>query len=284
MLSRNDAFNRHTHWPDACYQVIDTLGMRLLERLAAVKYKPGVILDVGSGTGAMTQRLSAQYPKARIYALDWAHQRNRVMMSKSKRWSRRIHALTAHMQHIPLADNSVDLLFSHLALYWSQHPGAVMSECQRVLKPGGLLMFTSLGPDSYRELRQAWVEVDTRPHVNVFLDLHEWGDAMLAAGLQDPVMDVERLTVTYQDVATILQDLHLLGQTNRHPQRRRGLMGRQRWRAMLAAYQHLQLPNGLYPVSLEVSYGHAWGGDVSVPLQRVNNEGEVLVDVSILKN
>ena len=283
MPNCNDAFNRHIQWPKACYQVIDELGERLLERLAAIKHKPETILDLGSGCGSTTQRLSGQYPKAQVYALDWAYQRSKVT-PKPGRWRRRIHPLTADMHQIPLADSSIDLVFSHLAMYWSDDLVMLMAECQRVLKPGGLLMFTALGPDSYRELRQAWAAVNEQPHVNVFLDMHEWGDAVLKAGFKDPVMDVERLTVTYQHIATIMQDLHQLGEANRHPQRQRGLMGRHQWQAMLAAYQDHALSSGLYPVSLEVNYGHAWGGESDKSLQHINPNGEVLVDISMLKH
>jgi len=283
MPSRYDAFNRHTCWPEACYSVIYTLGTSLLERLSAIKYLPKVILDVGSGIGGFTQRLSTQYPKAQVYALDWAYQRS-VATPSTGRWRRRIHTLTADMHHIPLADNSVDLVCSHLAFYWSDDPQAVMAECQRVLNPGGLLMFTSLGPDSYRELRQAWAGIDSQPHVQVFLDMHEWGDAMITAGFKDPVMDVERLTVTYQKVATIVQDLHQLGEISRHPQRQRGLMGKQCWQAMLSAYQAIQMSNSLYPVSLEVNYGHAWGSQPVISPQRVGSNGEILVNMKMLRN
>ena len=258
----------------------------LLDRLSFVKLQPSLILDLGTGTGRNLALLHQRYPNARLLAMDIAM--GMLQQAKKRfrhdlglrRWLPGATALglfTGDAEQIPLADNSVDLVFANLSLQWCE-PRQVFKEIQRVLAPGGLLVYTSLGPETLTELRQAWATVDDYPHVNVFYDVLDIGNAMTAAGLQDCVLDVEPYTLQYPDAMMIMRDLKTLGAHNVNDGRRRGLTGKRALKQVIAAYegfrQHKQLP-----VSYEVIFGHAWklpsamsvadDGSVRIPLGEI---------------
>jgi malonyl-CoA O-methyltransferase len=234
------------------------VGRRLLERLELIDLKPAVILDLGCGTGAITTLLFKKYRRAHIIGFDLA---SALVVAARKRapWLRSLHGVVGEPESLPLASASCDLIFSNLLLQWSADLAPVFTEFRRVLKPGGVLLFSTLGPDTLSELRQSWRMADSHSHVNAFLDLHDIGDSLVRAGLSGPVMDVERLTLTYAQVDGLLRDLKDLGASNVITNRSRGLTGQGRWRAMRAAYEKLRRPDGLLPVTCEVVYGHAWG-------------------------
>ena len=126
-------------------------------------------------------------------------------------------------------------------------------------------MFSSFGPDTLKELRESWHTADTdsgnnneRSHVNDFIDMHDIGDALLRAGLSDPVMDVDNITLTYSDVYQLMRELKALGAHNVATGRRHSLTGKTRLRNMVAAYEEFR-DGGLLPATYEVVYGHAWG-------------------------
>jgi malonyl-CoA O-methyltransferase len=163
----------------------------------------------------------------------------------------------ADIQKLPFADNSVDLIFSSLAMQWCESLEQTFKEFQRVLRPGGFVLFSTFGPDTLTELRQSWAAVDEREHVHNFIDMHIVGDAMIQAGLAEPVMDVENLTLTYQNVYDLMRELKGIGAHNVAHGRPRGLTGRQRLQAFEQAYEKFR-HDGLVPASYEVVYGHAW--------------------------
>ncbi len=152
-------------------------------------------------------------------------------------WLKPFRRVCAEATHLPLADHSVDVLYSNLCFQWVDDLPALFGECMRVLKPGGFLAFSSFGPDTLKELRAAWAEADQQPHVGRFLDMHDVGDAMLNAGLRDPVLDVFRYTLTYSEPRKLLEELQGLGATNADRARARGLTGKGRYQRMLAAYE-----------------------------------------------
>jgi malonyl-CoA O-methyltransferase len=254
-----NAFERAATSYDAAAFLHREIGSRLLERLALIKLQPQVILDVGCGTGGITVALMKKYRKARVIGLERAS----AMVAKARKrapWFRTLHGLTAEPEALPLADASCDLIFSNLALPWVTDLDQALAEFRRVLKPGGALLFSTLGPDTLVELRRSWTAVgDGYNHVNAFLDMHDIGDALLRARLAEPVMDVERLTLTYSEIDGITRDLKALGARNVTRGRPTGLMGRKRWQAVREAYEQYRRPDGLLPVSCEVVYGHAWG-------------------------
>lgn len=232
------------------------VGGRLLERSGLMRMRPERILDLGAGTGYVTRLLRDTYRGARIIGLDIAH----AMLMQARRrsgWWRRPRFVCGDIECLPFKDRSVDLLISNLTLQWCNELDAAFAEFRRVLRPGGAVFFSTFGPDTLRELRASWRAADSYSHVNTFLDMHDVGDAMVRAGLAEPVLDVERVTLTYADVRGLMSDLKGLGAHNVTAGRARGLTGRGRMQAMLAAYETLRR-DGRLPATYEVIYGHAW--------------------------
>lgn len=234
------------------------VGQRLLERLDLIKLRPEMIVDVGCGAGQITRMLMRKYRKARVIGLELAPALVKRARARAP-WLRTLHGAVAEPEALPLPPASCDLIFSNLALPWTLELDRVFAEFQRVLRPGGALFFSTLGPDTLGELRRGWAMVDDRNHVNAFFDMHDVGDALLRARLAEPVMDVERLTLTYSSVDQLARDLRALGAANVTAGRRRGLTGKGRWQALRAAYEGWRRDDGLLPVTCEVIYGHAWG-------------------------
>ncbi len=253
------AFSRAAERYDEVAVLQQETGQRMIERLQLVKMQPQSILDVGAGTGVATEELMRRYPKARVTALDFALpmlQRTR----KRGRWLRRPRCVCGDLDHLPFADHSFDLIYSNAALQWSNDLEHSFGEFLRVLRPGGLLMFTTFGPDTLKELRAAWSAVDNHPHVSRFPDMHDVGDALVRSRFAAPVMDVDRMTLTYREVEGLMRDLKVLGAHNVTSGRHRALTGKGRMEAMRAAYEGFR-SDGLLPASYEVVYGHAWAPD-----------------------
>ncbi|WP_296809159.1 malonyl-ACP O-methyltransferase BioC [Thiocapsa sp.] len=247
---------------------------RLLERLDYVRLEPERVLDLGAGTGYAVDALHRRYRKARVIALDFAH--GMLLQARRRgRWLRRPLCLCADAESLPLADGAVDLIVSNATFQWCNGLDRTFAECLRVLRPGGLLMFTTFGPDTLKELRQAWARVDGASHVSPFLDMHDVGDALVRARFADPVMDTERMTLTYPAVRDLMNDLKILGAGNATADRPRGLTGRARLAALDAAYENHR-SDGRLPASYEVVYGQAW-----VPEQKPA-QGGIAVPVSAI--
>ncbi len=243
----------------------------MLERLELVKLAPGRILDVGSGTGAAARALARRYPQARVSALDFClpalHMQRRAGF-----WSEvlrvalgrpAISRVCADFERLPLRSGAMDLAVSNLALHWSNVPDVVLTELQRVLRHGGLLMFTTLGPDTLRELAQASADVHGRSPVHSFIDMHDLGDMLIRSGFADPVMDMEYLTLTYARVEDLFRDLRASGAQST----RADNVGLRtpRWRESLGQrYESLRL-EGRLPATFEIVYGHAWKPEQGKP-------------------
>lgn len=259
---------------DAAAVLHREVGRRMAERLALIRLQPKTILDAGCGTGEALGELRTRYPEAAIVALDFAF----AMAGAAKRRASALkvvrtgmlgkllgsrpgggetQVLCADAGRLPLAPASVDLVWSNLLLQWIGEPAVVFAEFLRVLRVGGLLLFTSFGPDTLKELRSAFASVDRAPHVSRFIDMHDVGDALVATGFADPVMDAETITLTYGEGVALLRDLKAVGGHNAALGRARGLMGRQRWGRMLDALD-LFRRDGRLPATYEVIYGHAW--------------------------
>jgi malonyl-CoA O-methyltransferase len=270
------AFAKAADSYDAMAVLQREIGSRMAERLDYVKLQPERVLDAGCGTGAETRLLMQRYPRSQVLALDFAE----PMLAHARKrggWWRKPVCLCADLEGLPLADASVDLVWSNLALQWVNDLAGAFREAQRVLRPGGLFMFTSFGPDTLQELRAAWAAVDGASHVSPFLDMHDVGDLLLRARFADPVMDVEHLTLTYRDAGQLMRELKGIGAGNATSGRPRGLTGKSRLRAMLAAYEGFRR-DGLLPASYEVVYGHAWA-----PSQEALPSGEVRVALDSIK-
>ncbi len=271
--SARRSFGRAAPDYDATAVLQHEIGRRMVERLDYMRIEPAAILDIGCGTGVATEALLKRYPKAAVTALDFALPMLELARRRG-RWLRRPRCLCADLDHLPLADQSIDLVFANAALQWSSEPQQAFRDIARVLKPGGLVMFSSFGPDTMVELRAAWAEVDGGEHVHGFIDMHDYGDMLTRAGLADPVMDVERMTLTYRDAMQLMREIKTIGAANASQQRARGLLGRGRLQQLCAAYERFRDADGRLPVSYEVVHGHAWA-----PLQRrVDGETRIAVD------
>ena len=268
------SFARAAAGYDAAAVLQHEIGRRMLDRLDYIKLEPRVVLDLGCGTGVATEALMRRYPRARVLALDFALPMLR-RAARRGRWRRRPRCLCADLDHLPLADRSVDLVFANASLQWSAGPAQAFADIARVLRPGGLLIFTSFGPDTLQELRAAWAAVDGGEHVHGFIDMHDYGDMLMAAGLADPVMDVERMTLTYADAMQLMREIKVIGAGNANPGRHGGLTGRARIAAVCQAYEGFRTPEGRLPVSYEVVHGHAWGTEQ----RRVGGETRIPLDV-----
>lgn len=237
------------------------VAQRMLQRLDLVKLTPRRVLDIGSATGRSTRMLAQRYPRAEVCALDLSlgmlREARRATPFMDKWFTRRTTFTCAEAEALPFAGGSMDLVFSNLTLQWCDEPERVLSEMRRVLAPGGLLMFSSFGPDTLKELRESFARADGFIHVHAFMDMHDIGDALLRARFGNPVMDVEQFTLTYADVDKLMRELKGLGAHNVSAGRAHGLTGKTRMRNMRAAYEE-QRRNGVLPASYEVVYGHAW--------------------------
>jgi malonyl-CoA O-methyltransferase len=252
---------------------------RMLARLDYIKVRPRTILDAGSGTGNALTELLARYPQTALVALDLALamlQRGRTRL----RWWQGLpglrpplYAVCADIERLPLARESIGLVWSNLALQWVNDLPHAFAEMYRALEPGGLLMFSTFGPDTLKELRGAYEGTDGRTHVNRFADMHDIGDMLVGAGYADPVMDMEPFTLTYDDVLTLMRDLKSIGAHNVTHGRPGALSGKSLITSVRRNYEAFRL-NGKLPATFEVVYGHAWK-----PQPRMSPTGRPVIDI-----
>lgn len=250
------------------------ISSRMHERLALVKIAPSRVLDIGCGDGPDLGRLHEQYPQSEVIGIDasetllrCARERHRAASSAVTRllgrWLRPSGGsgpaglACADLGQLPLASAAVDLVWSNLALHWHPQPDRVFTEWRRVLATDGLLMFSCFGPDSLREIRSAFAQVDDAAHALSFVDMHDFGDMLVNAGFSTPVMDMETITVTYEDVGKFMSDVRAWG-GNPLLTRRRGLLGRAAWRRVTGALEAMRGSDGRIPLTFEVVYGHAF--------------------------
>lgn len=236
---------------------------RMLERLDYVKIAPERVLDLGCGTGGSLGALAERYPKAQVLGADLSAamlgvargQRSRLRWLLPFLRGRKASLLAADAHALPIRSATLGLLWSNLMLHWVDDARPVFREMQRTLEVGGLLMFSTFGPDTLKELRASFS--DGYEHTQRFVDLHDYGDMLVECGFADPVMDVEVLTLTYPGLDDLFRDLRQSGSACAHSARRRGLMGRSAWRAACAEYEK-RIVDGRLPATFEVVYGHAW--------------------------
>ena len=270
------AFSRAAADYDAAAVLQHEVCGRMLERLDYVKLQPARILDAGSGTGWGARQLAAKYPVAQMVSLDIAIGMLQAARSRSG-WWRKLFSGAQQMQVcgdievLPLATGSVGMVWSNLVLQWCNDLPAAFAELHRVLEADGLLMFSTFGPDTLKELRQAFSGVDRHNHLNRFADMHDIGDMLVHAGFADPVMDMEYLTLTYDDVRGVLHDLKRIGAHNATSGRGHGLTGKNAWARLVENYERLRR-DGKLPITYEVVYGHAWK-----PQPRVTQDGAAIV-------
>jgi len=278
-ISMRRAFNKAAPDYDSAAVLQREICTRMLERLEYIKLLPGRILDAGSGTGWGTRRLAQRYPAAQVIELDIAIGMLQTARGRSGWWQKLFGStkqiqVCADVETLPLTANSLDMVWSNLAVQWCNDLPATFAELHRVLKVEGLLMFSTFGPDTLKELRRAFNGVDQHSHLNRFADMHDIGDMLVKGGFADPVMDMEYITLTYDDVRSVLQDIKMIGAHNATAGRARGLMGKSAWANLAANYERLR-NNGKLPATFEVVYGHAWK-----PQPRTTPDGAAIIRTS----
>jgi malonyl-CoA O-methyltransferase len=276
------SFNKARHSFDEAAVLHREVRTRALERLQLLRKDPEVIVDLGAGTGHGSAWLKAHYPRAQVIAIDSAV----GMLQESERqrggWRRLLGRSFSRVggdaSALPLGNATVDWVFSNLMLPWCGSIEPVLAEVRRVLKPAGVFAFSSFGPDTLGELREAW-QADGNQHVHPFIDMHNLGDALVHAGFAEPVLDIERFTLTYADIKSLFKDLRAVGSCNALQHRSRGLIGRTKFDRMTAAYELQRSANKL-PATYEVVYGQAWQSSAK---SKVAPSGETRIPIDSLR-
>ncbi len=287
------AFGRASSQYEAAARLQAEVRAELLGRLDHFALTPAVVVDAGAGTAPATAQLARRFPQATVIAFDLAlgmlvqaaqrlGLRDRVL---GGRFGHPFERVCGDVHRLPFATGSVQLVFSNLMLQWSDDLDAALRELRRVLAPGGMLTFSSFGPDTLRELREAWATVDDAPHVNPFVDMHDLGSALARAGFSEPVLDVDRHRLDYASPLVLMRELQQIGAGNALSDRPRGLTGRRRLASLQQAYQAAHgRADGRVTATWEVIYATCFRGDGPDPGSRgaVAGDGshEVVIDAA----
>ena len=234
----------------ATYDAAAALQGRVCERLLEA-WSPRLpadgftLLDAGCGTGQGARLLRQRWPQAQITGLDFAP----AMLARALPWVAQVCA--ADMEALPLADASLEAWWSSLAMQWCD-PARVLAEAARVLRPGGQLALSTLGPDTFHELREAFAQVDTRTHTLAFRTAEDIARALAQAGLRVTQCRREPLVVHHEELKSLLKEIKAVGaNVVGRDGARQGLFGRHAWLALQAAYEAHRGPEGL-PLSYDV--------------------------------
>lgn len=260
------SFSRAANSYDAAAVLQKQVREEMLDRLSLINIAPKIILDAGCGTGLGSYALQRQFKSAQVVSLDIAFgmlQKTAEQQPRLQKWLQKLTQKILHKQQLvcadieslPIANNSINLLWSNLALQWCNDLDAVFNEAARVIQPEGLFIFSTFGPDTLKELRVASSNGHT--HVSRFIDMHDIGDALTRAGFSAPVLDVEHYTLTYDDVRGVMKDLKNIGAHNATFGRNRGLAGKGFLSNLTQQYEQFRT-QGKLPATFEVIYGHAW--------------------------
>ncbi len=275
------AFEKAATGYDAAAVLQQEVCRRMLSRLDYVRQQPAAILDAGCGTGGAIPELRLRYPGAAVIALDIALAMVHRTAARTPWWRRVIGRgvlpVCGEIERLPLGHAVIGMVWSNLALQWVNDPPRAFAEFRRVLAPGGLLMFSTFGPDTLKELRAAFQGVDRHTHVNRFIDLHDLGDMLVHAGFADPVMDMEVITLTYVSMRELMRDLKAIGAHNVTAGRRQAMTARATLAAAERNYEAARHA-GRLPATFEVIYGHAW-----VPQPRIGPAGRPVIEIKARK-
>jgi len=273
-----NAFNTHAHQYERAAVVQQEIGERLFERLDYFKKKPMTILDLGCGPGGFSKKLKKQYPRAMVIGFDLAIDMLKQAQSKQK-WFQKWPLVAGDMANLPFAMGAFDLIFANQVLHWSLSIPSVLRELNRIMKPDACLIFSTLGPDTFQEIRHAWARVDNYSHTNDFIDMHEMGDHLMAQHFLDPVVDMDMLTIHYPSLSQLLQALKAQGVRNVNHARNPGLTGKRVRQDFEKEITQFKTVDGKFPLTYEVVYGHAWKGN-----QYYTNKGtETMISVDQLR-
>ena len=225
---------------------------RMIQRLKFLKSKPLNILDIGCGTGYLSNLINQYLPNSNIVCMDFSYE----MASQCKNKNIKLKPLVADAEYMPFKTSTFDLVISSFTLHWCQQIEKIFSDFFRILKNYGNFMFTTVGPDTLKELRNAYKLIDNYEHINTFNDMHDYGDILLSSGFHDPVMDVERLIVEYKNFNGVLQSLRKTGAST-------VICNESKFttkKSLKSLENHYKKnnKNGLFPVTYEMIYGVAW--------------------------
>lgn len=269
------SFNRHAAEYESAAKVQQEIGQRLFERLSYLNITPKRILDLGCGPGCFSRELRRLFPKAQVIGLDFAQE----MLNQAKakhRWRCRWSLVNADMRKMPFPSGTFDLVFANQVIHWGLDITSVFRELNRVMNQKACLMFTTLGPDTFKELKRAWAGVNDHAHVNEFADMHDIGDSLVAEYFLEPVMDMEWLVAHYETPMKIVKALKAQGVKNINSGKNQGLTGQSSWAEFERCYEVFRTESGKYPLTYEVVYGHAWKGE-----QRRTDKGiETMIPIS----
>ena len=269
------SFDRAAQTYDSAAILQKLVRTEMLSRLDLVKIKPKVILDAGCGTGHGSFALQKKFSSAQVVSLDIALgmlQKTHEQQPFLSKLFKQKNLVCADIERLPVANESLGMVWSNLALQWCNDLDAAFSEVARTLQPEGLFMFSTFGPDTLKELRVASGSVNTETsttRISRFIDMHDIGDALTRAGFSAPVLDVERYTLTYDDVKSVMKDLKAIGAHNATQGRARGLQGRGFLQQLTQQYEQFRQSvkeGGKLPATFEVVYGHAWKGKTNPDL------------------
>lgn len=267
-LEAREIFNRIADCYDRHAALEQEVRSRLLERCEFQRRPPKKILDLGCGTGSGGEALKRQHRRAQVLGLDAAP----AMLGRMLRRStllRPLRPVCADITRLPFAHDSLDLVFSSMALHWASDLGAVFDECRRVLRPDGMLLFAALGPGSLEGLADAWAEAGAAASLAPLPDLMQIGDALMAAGFREPVMDMERITVQYSGLDVLARELECTGVSQL-------ILGWAEWQPLRQPLERAlesRRVEGRIPVTFEIVYGTAFGPPEGQP--RRTEEGEI---------
>jgi len=275
------AFGAASDRYDAAARLQRDVRTELLSRLDGLQLTPRAVLDLGAGTGDAAQQLKRRFRRAQVVAADIAPQMLAATLRRS-RWWRPIRCVEADARALPFESASFDLVFTNLMLQWVDPPDMALAQMRRVLRPGGLLLASSFGPETLKELRAAWAQVDDGAHVNRFVDVHDLGGALQRAGFAEPVLDVDRHVHYYPDARALMHELKEIGAHNINAGRSRGLTGKSRFAQMQAAYEQQRVARGL-PATWQVVHAVAWVPETPAPGVSGVIDGEVRIGVGALQ-
>jgi malonyl-CoA O-methyltransferase len=268
------AFSRASASYDAAAALQHEVEARLLESLDYLEDRvPETILDLGCGPGHAAAAMRKRWPRARVIAMDLALPMLQQARPRSGwgalSWSglhKPIDRINADARALPLADGSVDVLFCNLCLQWVEDLPAAFAGFRRVLKPDGLLLVSTFGPETLQELREAFAAADNAPHVSPFASIAQFGDALVHAGFRNPVLDRDVFVNGYDDLPALMRELRAIGATNALASRRHTLTGKARFAAAASAYEH-ERRDGRLPATWEVIYAQAWAPQPGAPIR-----------------
>lgn len=259
-------------------EIQQEINRRLLEHLDLMRLQPNIILELGAATGYGIKLLKQRYREATVIGVDFAEQML-LQLRKQAGWFKKPIVVNADIANLPFSPQSIDLIVMNLTLAWCDDLNQIFPQIRRLLKPEGVLLFSTFGPDTLREIRQSWQEVDADQHVHEFIDMHDIGDLLVQAKFLDPVMDMEYLILHYERLENLWRDLKKTGMHNRRQDRMQGLLGKEKFQHFVQQYQSLKTSDNIFPATLEIIYGHAWGNAITADAT-LDENGEVLIPLT----